>query len=214
MIQLKHIRVWWTAFAAVACMFGDLSRAEPTASHPLTVEGIRCKGTLLTTCDYVRGFVHIEPGSSLDEREIQDARLRLSSLPAYASVRIYLDKGSARGRAVVVVEVVEADRVENQYLAGTAARLSSIYQTLEGRVAEHDVFGTDATVNLDAEGIVPFAGPDHHGVYTRLQVAKPTVLDCIECSSMLHRYGLRGEGREGSEHAAQLRPERRGERGQ
>jgi len=92
-------------------------------------------------------------------------------------VQIYLDKGSAKGRALVVIEVVEADRVENEFSAGTSSRLSSVYQTFEARVAERNAFGSDSTVNLDVEGIVPIDGPTHHGIYSRLQFVDPTLLD-------------------------------------
>ena len=152
-------------------------RADPSQPSPLIVEDVRCKGNLLTTCAYIRGFVHLAAGDRLNETEIQDARLRLSSLPDFVSVQIYLDKGSAKGRALVVIEVVEADRVENEFSAGTSSRLSSVYQTFEARAAERNAFGTDNTVNLDVEALVPIDGPTHHGIYSRLQVVDPTLLD-------------------------------------
>jgi outer membrane protein assembly factor BamA len=162
-------------FAAVG--LSVFCHAEPPEGQSLTVEDIRCKGNALTRCSFIRGFVHVSTGDVLSEEEIQTARLRLSSLPDFASVRIYLDKGSAKGRVVVVVEVVEADRIDNQISAGTSSRLSSLYQTVEARVAERDVFGIQGTVNLDVEGIAPIDGPSHHGIYTRLQFASPTVFD-------------------------------------
>ena len=152
-------------------------RADPSLPRSLIVEDVRCKGNLLTTCPYIRGFLHLAAGDRLNETEIQDARLRLSSLADFISVQIYLDKGSAKGRALVVIEVVEVDRVENEFSAGTSSRLSSVYQTFEARVAERNAFGSDSTVNLDVEGIVPIDGPTHHGIYSRLQFVDPTLLD-------------------------------------
>ncbi|MGB6309624.1 MAG: hypothetical protein WBF89_17695 [Steroidobacteraceae bacterium] len=154
-----------------------LCHAEASSPSSLIVEDIRCKGNALTQCSFIQGFVHLVAGDPLREEEVQNAKLRLSSLPEFASVRIYLEKGSAKGRAVVVVEVVEADRIDNQVSAGTSSRLSSLYQTVEGRLAERDVFGTQGSVNLDVEGIAPIDGPSHHGIYTRLQFASPTLFD-------------------------------------
>jgi len=154
-----------------------LCHAETTAPSSLTVEDIRCKGNALTRCTFIRGYLYLSPGDALNEEEIQDAKLRLSSLPDFVAVQIYLEKGSAKGRAIVVIEVVESERIDNQIAAGTSSRLSSLYQTLEARVAERDVFGTQGTVNLDLEGIVPVDGPTHHGIYTRLQYAVPTLFD-------------------------------------
>jgi outer membrane protein assembly factor BamA len=151
--------------------------SEPVQPASLIVEDVRCKGNASTTCAYIRGFLHLSPGDPLNEREVQDAKLRLSSLPDFVSVHIYLEKGSAKGRVLVMIEVVEADRVENEFSAGTSSRLSSLYQTLEGRVAERNAFGTHGTVNLDVEAIVPIEGPTHHGVYSRLQFVDPTLLD-------------------------------------
>ena len=154
-----------------------LCHAESPEHSSLVVEDVRCKGNALTRCTFIRGFLHLSPGDPLSEEEIQNAKLRLSSLPDFVSVQIYLDKGSAKGRAIVVIEVVEADRIENEISAGTSSRLTSLYQTIEGRFAERDVFGTQGTVNLDVEGIAPIDGPTHHGIYTRLQFAAPTLLD-------------------------------------
>ncbi len=115
--------------------------AESPESTSLIVEDIRCKGNVSTQCSFIRGFIHLSANDPLDEDEVKNAQLRLSSLSNFASVRIYLDKGSAKGRALVIVEVVEPDRVENEFSAGTESRLSSVYQTVEARVAERDVFG-------------------------------------------------------------------------
>jgi outer membrane protein assembly factor BamA len=154
-----------------------ICRAESAPRTSLTVEDVRCKGNVSTSCSFIRGFVHLAAGEPLAEDEIQNATLRLSSLPDFISVHIYLDKGTTKGMVFVVVEVVEADRVENEFSAGTESRLSSLYQTLEGRIAERGAFGTEDTVNLDVEGIIPIDGPTHHGVYARLQFVDPTLLD-------------------------------------
>jgi hypothetical protein len=159
----------------VACspLIGHAQSPERTS---LIVEDVRCKGNALSKCSFIRGFLHVSPGDPLDEGEVQNAKLRLSSLPDFVSVDIYLDKGSAKGKVVVVIEVVEADRVENEFSAGTESRLSSLYQTLEARVAERNAFGTEDTVNLDVEAIAPIDGLTHHGIYSRLQFVDPTLL--------------------------------------
>jgi outer membrane protein assembly factor BamA len=161
---------------AMTCASG-LCHADSPERTPLIVEGIRCKGNAFATCSFIREFLHISAGDALNEDEIQNAKLRLSSLPDFVSIQIYLDKGSTKGKAVVVIEVVEADRVDNEISTGTSSRLSSLYQTVEGRVAERNAFGTKDTVNLDVEEIVPIDGPTHHGIYSRLQFADPTLLN-------------------------------------
>ena len=116
--------------------------ADSKEDSRLIVEDMRCRGNAVTSCPFILGYLHLVPGERLNEDEIQDAKLRLSSLPNFVSVDIYLEKGSEKGRAVVIVDVVEADSVQNEFIAGTSARLSSYSQTIEGRMADRDVFGT------------------------------------------------------------------------
>ncbi len=166
----------WVLALALVPLWG---LADAGDNPGLIVEEMRCRGNAVTSCDFILGYLHLAPGDRLNEDEIQDAKLRLSSLPNFASVDIHLEKGSEKGRAIVIVNVVEADRVENELVAGTSARLSSYSQIIEGRVADRDVFGTRDTVNLDFEGIAPLGGLISHGVYSRLQVVDPTLLESL-----------------------------------
>ncbi len=153
------------------------SLADSRENSGLIVEDIHCRGNAVTSCQIILGYMHLAPGDRLDEDEIQDAKLRLSSLPNFVSIDIHLEKGSEKGRAIVIVEVVEADSVQNEFVAGTSARLSSYSQTIEGRMADRNVFGTRDTLNVDFEGIAPIGGLTRRGVYSRLQFVDPKLLD-------------------------------------
>ncbi len=157
--------------------------ANSRENSGLVVEDTHCRGNAVTSCEFILGYMHLTPGDRLDEDEIEDAKLRLSSLPNFVSVDIHLEKGSEKGRAIVIVEVVEADSVHNELTAGTSARLSSYSQIIEGRMAARDVFGTRDTLNLDFEGIAPLGGLTRRGIYTRLQFVDPNVLDSLLESS-------------------------------
>lgn len=170
---------WMLALALVPLS----SLADSRENSGLIVEDLHCRGNAVTSCRFILGYVHLVSGDRLNEEEIQDAKLRLSSLSNFVSVDIHLEKGSEKGRAIVIVDVVEADRVENELIAGTSARLSSYSQIIEGRMADHDVFGTRDTLNLDFEGIAPIAGLVRRGGYARLQFVDPQLLD-------LNRYFL------------------------
>ncbi len=174
-------RLWgWVlslALVPLACL------ADFREDSGLTVEDMHCRGNAVTSCQFILGYLHLSPGDRLNEDEIQDAKLRLSSLPNFVSVDIHLEKGSEKGRAIVIVDVVEADDVQNELIAGTSARLSSYSQIIEGRMADRDVFGTRDTLNLDFEGIAPIGGLARQGVYTRLQFVDPKFLDSLLDSS-------------------------------
>ncbi len=178
----RFARVLWGWVLALALV--PLSGlADSKEDSRLIVEDMRCRGNAVTSCPFILGYLHLVPGERLNEDEIQDAKLRLSSLPNFVSVDIYLEKGSEKGRAVVIVDVVEADSVQNEFIAGTSARLSSYSQTIEGRMADRDVFGTRDTLNLDFEGIAPLGGLTRRGVYARLQFVDPSLLDSLLDSS-------------------------------
>ena len=80
-----------------------------TDAETLIIEDFSCRGNAATSCDFILGHVYLAPGDVVDEEELGNARLRLASLPSFHSVQIYLEKGSARGRVRVVIEVTEAD---------------------------------------------------------------------------------------------------------
>jgi outer membrane protein assembly factor BamA len=173
------LRGWLLALALVPLS----GLADSRENSGLIVEDTHCRGNAVTSCEFILGYMHLAPGDRLNEDEIEDAKLRLSSLPNFVSVDIHLEKGSEKGRAIVIVDVVEADSVQNEFLAGTSARLSSYSQTIEGRMADRDVFGTKDTLNLDFEGIAPLGGLTRRGVYARLQFVDPNVLDSLLESS-------------------------------
>jgi len=165
------------ALALSVTLLPFFCRAESTEEPRLIVEGVGCKGNTVTSCQFILGHLHLASGDRLNEDEIRSAKLRLASLPDFISVDIHLEKGSEKGRVLVVVEVVEADLDEHEFTMGTSKRLSSLSQIIEGRFADHDVFGTRNTVNLDVEGVVPMGGLERYGVYARLQFVDPKLLD-------------------------------------
>lgn len=172
----RGTRVLWGWVLALALV--PLSGlAESGENSGLIVEDMHCRGNAVTSCQFILGYLHLAPGDRLNEDEVQDAKLRLSSLPNFVSVDIHLEKGAEKGRAIVIVDVVEADSVQNEFIAGTSARLSSFSQTIEGRMADRDVFGTRDTLNIDFEGIAPVGGLTRRGIYTRLQFVDPNLVD-------------------------------------
>src|SRR5690348_8500754 len=68
----------------------------------LVVEDILCRGNATTSCRFIRGYLYVRAGQVLDEDEIRYATLRLSWLQNFKSVDIHLEKGSQKGRVLVV----------------------------------------------------------------------------------------------------------------
>src|SRR5690349_23006925 len=110
-VPLRRFSVPTLLVSLLVAMASGFSSVAAAQEAPLTIERIRCEGTSGTTCEFIRGQMAVRPGMPAEEKEIRDAQLRLGLLPNFANVDIRLEKGSARGLAVLVVRVKEADRL-------------------------------------------------------------------------------------------------------
>ena len=76
-------------------------------SPDLVVEAVRVDGVGLLRRDAIQRRLDLAPGAPLVEAEVQEARLRLLATGLFERVDARLEKGSARGRVVVVFECTE-----------------------------------------------------------------------------------------------------------
>jgi len=139
----------------------------------LVIEDFACRGNEVTSCDFILGHVYLNPGDPVDEEELGNARLRLASLPNFHSVDVYLEKGAARGRVRVVIEVAEADPYTREWLAGTSYRLDDVSQLLSGRLTHQNLFGTGKLLDVVAVAVVPIDGRMRKQYVARVQFVDP-----------------------------------------
>ncbi len=123
------------------------------------VEDIECRGNTRTSCDYIRRKLQLAVYSNVSGESVQSARLRLSALPIFESVRLYFEKGSSRGRMLLVVEVVEASPIATELTAETNYRSIELPKpfdqsdpefwshSLSGRIANQNLFGRQKIVD-------------------------------------------------------------------
>jgi outer membrane protein assembly factor BamA len=163
----------WVLLALIP--LGCASAASPTA--PLTVEDVRCKGNESTSCRFILGYLYLSAGDPVNEEEIQNAQLRLSWLRIFESVDIYLEKGSRKGNAIVVVEVKEASPITKVVSLGTEAHLSSVSQVLSANVSDYNLLGTGEILGLQAQERIPIAGPTQRENALRLSYIDPQLFD-------------------------------------
>lgn len=71
------------------------------------VERVEIRGNDRTRDALIRRAVRVRPGRVLDEREVQRSRTRVLALGLFKRVDMRLERGSARGRVVLVVDVEE-----------------------------------------------------------------------------------------------------------
>ena len=155
-IKLRH-----AVIAALLPWFAPLATAqdvEAPVDAPLVVQDVTCTGNLATSCDFIRDHLYLEAGQQLDEEEIRNAELRLSSLRNFKSVAVRLEKGAQRGAVIVVIEVEEASPITTEWLLGGSSRSESQRAVVAGRIAHQNLFGEGKVADLNAVAVIPLNG--------------------------------------------------------
>lgn len=156
------------ALAPLAC-FAQTDASDET----LIVESLQCRGNILTACEFITGHIYLGPGDRLDEQELQNAKLRLTTLRNFESVDVRLEKGSAKGLVTIVVEITEADPIAMEWLLGTSARLYGVSQVLAGRLMHQNLFGAGKIADVSVVGIVPIDDPERRAFRLTAKYADP-----------------------------------------
>ncbi|HWM66272.1 MAG TPA: hypothetical protein VNO35_06770 [Steroidobacteraceae bacterium] len=144
----------------------------PDHDPALVVQDIQCRGNVSTACGFIRGHLYLAVGGQLDEGEVEDAKLRLSALPNFKSVDIHLEKGSQKGRVIVVIDVTEASPFTLAFVLGTSLRGSDHLETLAARIGDHNLWGTGKTLDLLLVGDLALSDPEKEFA-TRLEYFDP-----------------------------------------
>jgi outer membrane protein assembly factor BamA len=143
----------------------------------LIVEALRCRGNINTSCRFILGSVYLAPGDRLNEEELRNAQLRLSWLRNFKSVDIHLEKGSERGKVVVVVEVSESNPIATQGSIATERLAGSLTQVVAGRATDYDLSGAGKILDLQVSAREPISGPELRNELARVQYVDPHLLD-------------------------------------
>jgi outer membrane protein assembly factor BamA len=144
---------------------------------PLIVEELQCRGNAFTSCYFILSYLDTRPGNDVNEEELQNAKLRLSSLPNFTSVDVFLERGSEKGHAIVVIEVQEASPLATELVAGTSARLGSLSQKFAGRISHRNIFGTGKILDLTVVDRTPINGLPHDAQFANLRYVDPHLSD-------------------------------------
>lgn len=186
---------------AVLVPFASRAQEASPSESSLIVQEVRCEGNTSTSCQFIAGHLYLSIGDRIDEEEIQNAKLRLSSLPNFRAVNIHLEKGSEKHRALIVIDVLEASPVTKEIAVGTALRNSSLSQKIAGRVRHQNLFGTGKILDLEVGGRVWFNEPTKRDISTRLQYVDPQwfgsrryfLIAGLSYRNSLHTYNRDGD---------------------
>jgi hypothetical protein len=170
---------WKTTLAAcvvtLACLPVRLVAQEQNNTR-LIIEDLRCQGNRTTSCRFILGYLYLSRGDAVNEDEIQSATLRLSQLRNFEHVDIHLEKGSRRGRVVLVVDVKEATPIDLQSALGVASIGGGASTVLAGRMVDVNVFGEGKILDLLGQTQRPLAGSMQEATSARLEYIDPQFL--------------------------------------
>jgi outer membrane protein assembly factor BamA len=158
-------------FAALWAICCQVRGADPKA--PLVVQDVLCRGNVTISCNFIRGHLFLRAGQALDEDEIGNGQLRLAGLPNFTSVAIHLEKGSEKGRVLVVIQVLEAAPIVTAVSAGLSYRSPGLSAMLSGRIGDHNLFGAGKSLDLIAVGEIPSSGSSSREFLARLEYVDP-----------------------------------------
>lgn len=153
------------------------STAQTGSDNRLEIEDLQCRGNVATSCDFILGYIYLDRGDPLDETEVRNAQLRLATLRLFTSVSIYLEKGSERGKAIVIIDVVEANPLVTEWLVGASYRLGAFRSVTAGRLTHQNLFGTGKFADLTLSTTRPLNGPVEKGYSAALRYADPRLFD-------------------------------------
>jgi outer membrane protein assembly factor BamA len=173
---------------------------ETERAQQLVIEDIQCRGNTATSCSFILGYLYLAAGDRVDEEEIQNAKFRLTTLPDFKKVDIYLERGSARGNARLIIEVIEADPLFTEFALGTSARGDSLSQMVGARIGHQNVFGTGKLIDLTVAGRLAIEDPVHEGIGASLRYADPHLFDSKKTFMLtgVSYVNARDENRHGS----------------
>lgn len=149
------------------------SAAETTESPVLTLQDVQCRGNEATACPFIAGQLYLSVGDSIIEEEIQNAKLRLSLLDNFKSVDVHLQKGAEKNQAIVVIEVVEASPVTNEFLIGTSFEGRNLSQRIAGRTSYNNLFGLGKIIDLEVDFRTPLGELENRNESARIQYVDP-----------------------------------------
>lgn len=165
-----------SSLATLLFLVSETASAQGTEQPQLLVEGVECQGNHSTSCEFIRSHLNLVAGMPLDEAEIRNAQLRLSSLRNFETVDVRLRKGAQRNAVIVVIEVRETSPIAMVSVAGVSSRLDATRSVFAARLAHQNLFGAGETIDLTVVARTPLAGDAYDEDYeVHLRYADPNL---------------------------------------
>lgn len=131
----------------------------------ILLEKIECRGNSSISCDFIRKKLRLALNQQIVDAEVQNAKLRLSALSNFKSVDLHLEKGSERGKVILIVEVIEASSLLTEVSIGIeASSYALVNNSVYAEGLSETVLGRASYQNLvNAQKIVEITISDTNG---------------------------------------------------
>ena len=121
--------------------------AAQTSEQPqLIIEGVQLLGVRLGRRGNIRRRLPFSAGDTLNESLIESARLRLLGTGIFERIETRLERGSVRGKVIIVFDCLERPTSSVDRIHLGHARPSQLWSGIE--VSDIDPFGNDLSVGL------------------------------------------------------------------
>jgi outer membrane protein assembly factor BamA len=170
---MKRLALYLLIIGAFAPILSDAQESDN--EEPLIVENINCRGNQSTDCSHLIHRLSVTAGDPVDEEKLKNDQLRLETLPNFKSVRVFLEKGSEKGKANVVIEVVEANHVHGELTSGTTIWNSYANQSLGVRLTDDNLFQSGKILDFSFDQKFELNGPKRRHSAARLQYVDPSL---------------------------------------
>jgi outer membrane protein assembly factor BamA len=153
------------SFALLLLLFCATALAQDLAPARFFIERIEVRGASRVSTDVIVAESRLRAGQEYGESDLSDAAARLSRLPFLLSADFALEKGSERGRHVLVITVGETKPFF--YLINIVPIFSTEYSNRQLNVVDNDRLGVGQNQGvIGARWFVGRRGAFHAGLFT------------------------------------------------
>lgn len=140
---MRSIALFAGLFLMVFSTIASAVWASPEVLTPdqLVVEAITCSGNESTNCELLKKELRLIPGEKLNEKEIENARIRLNLMGLFKEINITLKKGGTRGQVIVDIGVVEGAPYYSELTAGAIYDTYGSAKVFSGTIGNRNLFG-------------------------------------------------------------------------
>lgn len=138
-------KLWLLCFLCMGLTFASVVFGEEA---PLEIEKILCEGNEKSTCGFIQSQTSLQENERVDEEKIKEAKLRLQLIGYFEEVEIRLNKGSAPGRAVMMITVKERSSYSYSASAGAAYSDEWLYGALDVTGTNKNLTGSGDSLSL------------------------------------------------------------------